>query len=154
MAAEDVVLKGDADDVTGGAQKLQLREEQLSATRQQVQTGEVGIHKEVVTEEKTLAVPVNREELVIERHPVSGTVPSDTPITMQEETMRIPLREEQVQVTKEPVVKEEINIGKRVVQENQRVRGTVQREEARIEQTGDVNVQGAPVDNSSTQFDQ
>lgn len=143
-----------ADEVTGGAQKLQLKEEQLSATKQQVQTGEVGIRKEVVTEEKTLAVPVNREELVIERHPVSGTVPSDTPITMQEETMRIPLREEQVQVTKEPVVKEEINIGKRVVQENQRVRGTVQREEARIEQTGDVNVQGAPVDNASTQFDQ
>jgi uncharacterized protein (TIGR02271 family) len=143
-----------ADDAAEGAHKLQLKEEQLSATKQQVQTGEVGLHKEVVTEEKTIAVPVNREELVIERHPVSGTVPSDTPITMQEETIRIPLREEQVQVTKEPVVREEINIGKRVVQETQQVRGTVQREEARIEQTGDVNVQDAAVDNGSARFDQ
>lgn len=126
-----------ASDATRAAHKLQLKEEQLYATKQPVQTGEVGIQKEVVTEEKTIMVPVNREELVIERHPVSGTVPSDTPITMQEETMRIPLREEQVQVTKQPVVTEEINIGKRIVKENQQVTDSVQREEARIEQTGD-----------------
>jgi len=143
-----------ADDATEGAHKLQLKEEQLYANTQQVQAGEVGIHKELVTEEKTIVVPVNREELVIERHPVSGTVPSDTPITMQEETMRIPLREEQVQVTKQPVVTEEINIGKRVVQETRQVTDTVQREEARIDQTGNVNVHGTPVDDASAQSEQ
>ena len=68
--------------------------------------------------------------------------------------MRIPLREEQVQVTKQPVVTEEINIGKRVVQETRQVTDTVQREEARIEQTGNVNIHGTPVDDASTQSDQ
>ncbi len=88
-------------------------------------------------------MPVNREEVYIERTPVSGTVPSDTPIG-QEETYRVPVSEEQVNVTKQPVVREELKIGKRVVQENQQVTDTVQREEAQIDRTGDVNVQGTP----------
>lgn len=128
---------------TTGAQKIQLREEQLTATKQQVQAGEVGIHKDVVSEEKTMNVPVNREEVYIERTPVTDATPSNTPIG-QDEHIRVPVSEEQVNVSKQPVVKEEINIGKRVVQENQQVSDTVQREEARIDNTGDVNVQGNP----------
>jgi len=134
---------------TEGEQKLRLREEQLQAQKQQVQAGEVGIHKDVVTEEKTLNVPVSREEVYIERNPVSGTVPADTPIGEGGETYRVPVREEQVQVTKEPVVKEEIGLGKRTVQDSQQFSDTVKREEARFNQTGDVNVEGAP-DNTST----
>jgi len=134
---------------TEGEQKVRLREEQLQAQKQQVQAGEVGIHKDVVTEEKTLNVPVSREEVYIERNPVSGTVPADTPIGEGEETYRVPVREEQVQVTKEPVVKEEIGLGKRTVQDSQQFSDTVKREEARFNQTGDVNVEGAP-DNTST----
>ncbi len=127
------------------ARKVQLREEQLTAQKQQVQTGEVGLHKDVVSEEQTLDVPVNREEVYIERKPVAGNGPSDTPLG-QDETYRVPVREEQVQVNKQPVAKEEINIGKRVVQDNQQVSDTVRREEARFKRSGDVNVQGTPVD--------
>lgn len=134
---------GHTDYDTAGEQKVQLREEQLTANKQQVQAGEVGIHKNVVSEEKSINVPVNREEVYIERTPASGTVPSDTPIG-QEETYRVPVSEEQVNVTKQPVVREELKVGKRVVQENQQVTDTVQREEAQIDRTGDVNVQGDP----------
>jgi uncharacterized protein (TIGR02271 family) len=129
-----------------GPRKMQLKEEQLLVQKQQVQSGEVGIHKEVISEERTMNVPVNREEVYIERNPVSGNVPSDTPIG-QDETIRVPVREEQVQVSKQPVVKEEINIGKRVVQENQQVSDTVRREEARVDREGDVNVEGTDIDN-------
>jgi uncharacterized protein (TIGR02271 family) len=133
---------------TEGEQNVRLREEQLQAQKQQVQAGEVGIHKDVVTEEKTLNVPVNREEVYIERKPVSGTVPADTPIG-EEETYRVPVSEEQVQVTKQPVVSEEIGIGKRTVQDTQQVSDTVKREEARLNQRGDVNIEGAPVDDTT-----
>jgi uncharacterized protein (TIGR02271 family) len=133
---------------TEGEQRVRLREEQLQAQKQQVQAGEVGIHKDVVTEEKTLNVPVNREEVYIERKPVSGTVPADTPIG-EEETYRVPVSEEQVQVTKQPVVSEEIGIGKRTVQDTQQVSDTVKREEARLNQRGDVNIEGAPVDDTT-----
>ena len=125
---------------TQGQQRIQLREEELLARKQAVQTGEVGIRKEVVTEQQTINVPTTREEVVIERRPASGQ-PSDTPIG-EGETYRIPVREEQVTVEKQPVVREEVSLGKRQVQETQQVSDTVKREEARIERQGDVNVQG------------
>lgn len=128
-------------------QKVQLREEQLQATKERVQAGEVNIRKNVVSEEQTINVPVNREEVYVERHSVNTPVPSDTPIGQEEEITRIPVSEEQVHVTKQPVVTEEINVGKRVVQENQSVTDTVRHEEARIENQGNVNITG---DNSST----
>ncbi len=51
---------------TDEARRLQLREEQLQVYKQPVQTGEVGIRKEVVTEQQTLDVPVTHEEVYIE----------------------------------------------------------------------------------------
>ena len=135
---------------TDEGRKLRLREEQLQAQKQQVQAGEVRLRKDVVTEEKTVNVPVSHEEVYIERRPASGTEPSDTPIG-EGETIRVPVREEQVQVTKQPVVTGEVQVGKRVVQENQQFTDTTQREEARLEREGDVNVQGASVDDTTTE---
>lgn len=126
-----------------GDQKIQLREEQLGATKQQVQAGEVNIHKDVVSEEKTINVPVNREEVYIERRPVTDATPSNTPIG-QDETISVPVSADQVNVSKQTVVREELNVGKRVVQENQQVTDTVQHEEARLDRSGDVTVQGTP----------
>jgi len=138
-----------------GGQKVQLREEELRANKERVQAGEVGIRKDVVAEEKTLNVPVNREEVYIERHPVDQPVPADTPIGDQGETYRVPVTEERVNVEKQAVVREEIGLGKRAVQENQQVTDTVRREEARLDRSGDVNVQGDNgVDNTSTSYNQ
>jgi len=129
---------------TDADQNVQLREEQLNVNKQAVQAGQVGIRKEVVTEQQSVDVPVSREEVVIERRPASGQA-SDTPIG-EGETYRIPVREEQVTVDKQPVVREEVSLGKRQVQDTQRVSDSVQREEARIEREGNVNVQGTDVD--------
>ncbi|HEX3234160.1 MAG TPA: YsnF/AvaK domain-containing protein [Gemmatimonadales bacterium] len=115
--------------------RLQLREEELRASKEQVKAGEVRVRKDVVTEEKTIQVPVTREEAVIERHPVSGR-PASGDIKKGEE-IRIPLSEEEVRVEKRPVVKEEITVGKKRVQDTETVRDTVRREEARVEETGE-----------------
>jgi uncharacterized protein (TIGR02271 family) len=140
-------------------QKLRLHEEQLSATKQSVQTGEVDVHKEVVTEEKSINVPVSHEEVYIERHPVSGNAalnaerPFD--LSQNEEDIRVPVSAEQVQVTKQPVVTEEITLGKRVAQENQQVTDTVRHEEARIDRSGNATVQGSEsVDDADRRIDQ
>ena len=129
---------------TQAGQNVKLREEQLRANKQSVETGAVGLRKDVVSEQQSFDVPVNREEVVIERHPASGQ-PSDTPIG-EGETYRVPVREEQVTVDKQPVVREEVSLGKRQVQDSQRVSDTVRREEARVERQGDVNVQGDDTD--------
>lgn len=52
---------------TSDEQTLRLREEELRVSKERVQTGEVQVHKRVVTELQTVQVPVEREELVIER---------------------------------------------------------------------------------------
>jgi stress response protein YsnF len=135
---------------------VELVEEQLRARTRPVQTGEVTIRKEVVTETRTLEVPVRREELVIERTPVERTPfdsrqggPSDPLVDqlvdrlrhMQSgEVLRIPIVEEEVIVHTRPVVVEEVTLGKRRIEDSQTVSDTVRREEARIEEHGKARV--------------
>jgi uncharacterized protein (TIGR02271 family) len=123
-----------------GARKLQLREEELIARKRSVETGTVGIRTEVVSEQRTLEVPVTREEVTIERHAVDRR-PSDRPIS-EGETISVPVSEEQVTLEKKAVVYEEVNVDKRAVQETEHVSGTVRREEVVINEEGDVKIDG------------
>ena len=123
-----------------GEQTVELREEELRARTQEMEAGRVRVGKEVVEEQKTLEVPVTREEVTVERHAVDRR-PSDTPIGQDAGTISVPVREERVEVEKRPVVTEEISVGKQAVQETQQVSGTVRREEARIEGEGEVEVE-------------
>jgi uncharacterized protein (TIGR02271 family) len=121
-----------------GGQTMKVHEEQLHPRKEQVEAGEVRLRKEVTTEHKTMDVPVQREEVVVERRPASGQAsPGDI---RPGEEVRIPVREEQVRVEKTPVVKEEVTAGKRKVQETEQVGGTVRKEEVRVEKQGDVDV--------------
>jgi uncharacterized protein (TIGR02271 family) len=119
---------------------LELREEELRARKEMVEAGEVGLHKEVVSEQKTMDVPVTREEAYVERRPVDRQ-PADRPIG-EGETIKVPLREERVEVEKRPVVYEEVEVGKRPVQETRQVSDTVRREEVRLDREGDATVRG------------
>jgi len=118
--------------------KVQVREEQLHARKTPAEAGEVRVRKEVVTETQTLDVPVSREEVVIERHPVSGQA-SSSEIRAGEE-IRIPVKEEQVHIEKQAAVKEEVSVGKRKVTDTEHVSGTVKKEQVKIERSGDVDV--------------
>lgn len=133
-------------------QAMPLREEQLNVNKERVQAGEVGLHKDVVEEQKTVNVPVTHEEVYVERRPVTGGQADNTPIG-QDETIRVPVSEEQVQVNKTPVVTGEVAVGKRAVQENQQVSDTVRHEEARLDQSGNPIVQGADTFNNATNRD-
>ena len=122
-----------------GRQSMQLREEQLQATKERVQAGEVRLHKDVIEEQRNIDVPVTHEEVYVERHAVNPQV-SNAPIG-QNESIRVPVSAEQVNVTKNTVTTGEVEIGKRAVTENQRVSDTVRHEEARIERDGDARIQ-------------
>jgi uncharacterized protein (TIGR02271 family) len=131
-------------------QTLQLREEQLRARTTPVETGSVRLGKDVVEEQRTVQVPVTREEVYVERHPVERR-PTDEPIREGEtETIRVPVTEERVEVEKQPVVYEEVGLGKRVSQETQQVSDTVRREELRTEREGDVEVRDQTRDTRDT----
>jgi uncharacterized protein (TIGR02271 family) len=127
---------------TDAERTMRLREERLRPEKETVEAGDAVLRKEVVSEQQTLDVPVTREEVIVERHPVAGSRPASG-TSREGEEIRVPVREEQVELEKQVVVTEEVSVGKRPVTETERVSGTVRREVARVETSGDVNVRGA-----------
>ncbi len=123
-----------------GRQKIQLLGEVLRVHKERFAQGEVRLRKEVVTGQQNIEVPVTREELVIERHPGSEATPAGQIGTDSE--IRIPLTEEHVDVEKLPTVREEVEVGKRSVEETQQVSDQVRHEELRVEKDGKVDVKG------------
>jgi uncharacterized protein (TIGR02271 family) len=122
-------------------QTVELREEELNLRKHSVETGRVELNKEVVSERRTIDVPVTHEEVTIERHAVDRE-PSDSPILATDETITIPVREEQVTADKRAVVYEEVNVGKRAVRDTEHVSETVRREQAVVDKEGAVEIAG------------
>jgi uncharacterized protein (TIGR02271 family) len=116
---------------------VQAREEQLHVDKTRAKTGEVHVRKETHVEHKTIDVPVTREEVVIERRPVGGKA---TTGDAGREEIRIPVSEEQVNVEKQTVVKEEVSVGKRKVQDTKRVDADLKKEEIKVDTKGSANV--------------
>ena len=119
---------------------LRLHEERLNIDKERVQTGEVNVGKHIIEEEKNIEVPVEREEVVIERRPVNLEVTEETSGTAVRKevyqvdgNIHIPLVEEQIVVTKKEVVKEEIVITKRKIRDVEHIKETVRREAADID---------------------
>ncbi len=143
LGAEDVSKGATAQtsEVRGdqATQHIQLLGEMLRVYKDRVHRGSVTLKKNVVTEHQQVEVPVTREEVVIERHPVSGQQARIGSFEPGKE-VTVNLEEERVRVEKQPVVREEVSVGKRQVQQTQRVGGDVKHEEIKIDQQGDVNV--------------
>jgi uncharacterized protein (TIGR02271 family) len=114
------------------AQNIQLYGEVLRVHKERVSRGEVRLRKEVITTTQTVEVPVTREELVLERVPVSGQVPA-TGATFDSKEIRIPLSEEHATVSKQAVVREEVLVGKRQIADVETVDEQVRREELKID---------------------
>ena len=119
--------------------RIQLRGEVLRTIKERVQRGEVRLRKEVVTENQTVEVPVTREELVVERVPVSEQKTAAGEIGGGQE-IRVPLSEERARVEKQQVVQDEVRVGQRAVQKTERVSDDVRHEELRVDKEGDVEV--------------
>jgi uncharacterized protein (TIGR02271 family) len=120
--------------------RIQLRGEALRTFKERIQRGEVRLRKEVVTENRTVEVPVTREELVVERVPVSGQEAAHGGEIGSDKEIRVPLSEERARVEKQPVVQEEVRVGKRAVQKTEHVSEDVRHEELRVDKDGDVEV--------------
>jgi len=117
---------------------MKLHEEQLHARKEAVTTGEVTLRKETRVEHQTIDVPVRKEEVVVERRAVSGQASSTD--LKPDEVIRVPVSEERVRVEKTPVVTEEVTVGKRVVEETEKVAGDVRKEDVKVVRKGDVKI--------------
>ncbi|GAA5531930.1 PRC and DUF2382 domain-containing protein [Deinococcus aluminii] len=149
LAADERVLRGtDTDEASYRERafrtpdRLQLLEERLVVNKDRFQAGSVEIGKHVETVQQTVNVPLQREEVIIERHPVTDARPVEGAVLGEgSQTMRVDLEAERANVSKQAYVTEEVEIGKRTVTETQTVTDTVGREVLDVNKTGDVRLE-------------
>lgn len=125
-------------------QKLQLLEERLRVDKTREQVGEVTIGKRVETRQESVDVSLSRDEVVIERRPVTDARPVDGNVTLgaASATIRVDLEADSATVGKQAYVTEEVDISKRQQTETKTFTEQVGREVLEVERTGDVRVTG------------
>jgi len=124
----------------GNRVRVPVHEEELTATKRPVEAGTVRIEKDVVTEERTMDVPVTEERVTVRRVAADRAATSADATAFEEGVIEVPLRREQVDVEKRTRVAGEIEIEKEAVQRTEQVSGTVRREQVRVD---DQTVEGA-----------
>jgi len=110
-------------------------EERVSIGTQQVTTGRARLRKYIVTENVTQTVPVSREEIRVEREPITTANAGDAydGPALSEEEHEVVLHEERAVVQKETVPVERVRLGKETVTEQQTVTTDVRKEEIALE---------------------
>ena len=122
----DTAARADLDD-----NEVIRHEERLRVGKERQETGRARLRKYVVTEHETVDVPVQREEVRIERVPLDGT--EVTGGTIGEDTVEVTLHEERAVVAKETVGVEKIELEKETVRDTERVDAEVRKEQVEIE---------------------
>jgi len=113
-------------------------EEQLRVGTQQVEAGRARLRKYVVTEDVTTTVPVSREEVRIEREPITDAnagAALDGP-AISEEEHEVVLHAERPMVDKEAVPVERVRLDTETVTEHQQVTDTVRKEQIEADSDG------------------
>jgi uncharacterized protein (TIGR02271 family) len=111
---------------------LKLYEERLVANKERVKAADVTVGKRVETETARVAVPVEKERVVVERITPSdaGTpvAPGTVNFGQQGEVARIEVFEEKADVSKQAFVREEIKVKKEVDRDTVEAQDQVRRE--------------------------
>ena len=110
-------------------------EEQLHVGTEKVQTGRARLRKYVVTEQQQVTVPVSREEVRVEREPITDAN-VDRAMNgpeISEEEHELVLTEERPVVAKETVPVERVRLAKEAVTEEKQVTADVRKEQIETE---------------------
>jgi uncharacterized protein (TIGR02271 family) len=119
-------------------QAMTRSEEEMRVGTREVQTGRARLRKYIVTEDVTRTVPVEREEVRVEREPITDAN-RDAAMSggdLTEEEHEVTLRAQEPVVEKRVVPKERVRLDTDTVSEEREVTDEVRRE--RIETEGDV----------------
>ncbi len=114
---------------------MTLSEERVQVGTARRETGRVRLRKYIVTENVTQTVPVSREEVRLEREPITDAN-RDAAYSgpdLSEEEVEMTLSEEVPVVDKDVVATERVRLDKDVVTENVQVNETARREEVELD---------------------
>ncbi len=143
MAAGGAAATGAA--ATGQDEAIDVIEERLEIEKERRKAGEVRIGKTVERETVRREVPVEREEVIVEREPLEQPIAATeaaSHLEGREGEIIVPIYREEIEVTTRPVIAERLRIKKRMVQETREVAADVRREHATVEGTGAVEESG------------
>jgi uncharacterized protein (TIGR02271 family) len=118
-------------------QAMTRSEEELQVGTQTREAGRARLRKYVTTEQQTVTVPVQREEVRVEREPITDAnrdAATSGP-EISEEEHEVTLREEEVVVDKRAVPKERVRLGTETVTDERQIAEEVRKEH--IELDGD-----------------
>jgi uncharacterized protein (TIGR02271 family) len=106
-------------------------EEQLRVGTQTREAGRARLRKHVVTEQQQVTVPVSREEVTLEREPITDANRGDAydGPAISEEEHEVTLHAERPVVDTEAVAVERVKLGKETVTDHETVGGEVRKEE-------------------------
>ena len=113
-------------------------EEKLRVGTETRETGRARLRKHVVTEQQQVAVPVSREEVTLEREPITDAnrgAAYDGP-AISEEEHEVTLHAERPVVSTEAVAVERVKLGKETVTEQETVAGEVRKEQIEMDSDG------------------
>lgn len=124
--------KAHPDDSAAVQQTMPLVEESLELHHKTVETGKVQVIKTVHTEEKEVDLPIEWEEVTIERVPMDQIVSEAPGIRREGDCTIIPLVEEILVVEKRLIVREEIRLTTRRTQTHRKEIIELRKESAQI----------------------
>jgi uncharacterized protein (TIGR02271 family) len=110
-------------------------EEELSVGTTERETGRARLRKYVVTEDVERTVPVRREEVRVEREPITDANRGDATEgpEISEEEHEVTLHAEEAVVDKQVVPKERVRLDKDVVEDEHQVSETVSKEQIEVD---------------------
>ena len=117
---------------------VKLYEERLVAEKERQKAGEVSVGKTVETETARVAVPIEKERVVIERtNPTNEKAVAPGTVDFSgKEVARMDIYEESADINKEAFVREEVKVHKEVERETVEAQETLRREELDIDVDG------------------
>jgi uncharacterized protein (TIGR02271 family) len=116
-------------------------EEELRVGTETRERGRARLRKYVVTEEQQVTVPVQREEVRVEREPITDANIDDATRgpAISEEEHEVTLREEEVVIDKRAVPKERVRLDTETVTDERQVAEEVRKEQIEVDE-GDIDV--------------
>lgn len=134
---EEFKIYGSRGSALDNPDNLKLYQERLVAHKERMKTGEVSVGKRVETETQKVAIPVQKERLVVERTtPASTATGTPAHAFRDSANMKVELHEEKAAVGKETFVREEVSVRKETEQDVETVREKVRREKLDVDAPG------------------
>ncbi len=117
--------------------RVPVVEEELVVGTRQEEFGRVHIHRDVVQEQQSVDVPLQRERVTVERVQVSGATDANLGEAFQEQDIDVPVMGEEAVVGKRVREVEEVRLHKEAVTEQQQVSDTVRKERVIVDGVDD-----------------